>query len=348
MASPPPLQVSLAEKYGKQYGVDPRLLLAIGGHETQWGTTGAGRPSQGGYALGYGVTDSGILSKYAGLQNQYMYGAKTLGSWGVHSLADVMAGKAARWATDPAWEKGVQSVYGTLNGALPTQSIGDITANAVVPGAAPSRRRSSVVTRAPAAAPAAVKPRVQTWQDTVFDPGKLASGIFSSLAAGGTPDVASLVASSQSPVTFSQTIPGTVPVGGKVTGKNSVHIEGPKIPGTPISGNLAATAAKQLGQPYVWGAESRKEGGFDCSGLVDWSLRQQGYTGPRVTTYTLKGMGQSVKNQPLRPGDLVLCNNYDHVVIYAGNGKVIAAPHTGTVVQYQPLSQFHINDIRRL
>ncbi len=98
----------------------------------------------------------------------------------------------------------------------------------------------------------------------------------------------------------------------------------------------------------MWGGESRKEGGFDCSGLVDWALRQQGYKGPRVTTYTLAKMGTSVKGQPLQPGDLVLANHGEHVVIYAGNGRVIAAPHTGTNVQYQPLSKFDITDIRRL
>jgi len=335
---PPAAQVALARKWGAKYGVDPRLLLAIGGHETQWGTTGAGRPSQGGYVLGYGVTDSGILSKYAGLPNQYMYGAKTLAGWGVHNLADVMAGKASRWATDPAWEKGVQSVYGGLPGTL-----GGAVANAVVPSTPARPTQRSVVQQG--------KPRVQRWTDTMFDPGKLAQGIFSGLASGQDVNVASLIGQSQSPVTFSRTLPGLpqrVPVGGKVTGKNSVHTEGVPVPATPITGNIAAVAAKQLGQPYVWGAESRKEGGFDCSGLVDWSLRQQGYSGPRVTTYSLKNMGQSVAKQPLRPGDLVLCNNYEHVVIYAGNGKVIAAPHTGTVVQYQPLSQFHINDVRRL
>jgi len=35
--------------------------------------------------------------------------------------------------------------------------------------------------------------------------------------------------------------------------------------------------------------------------------------------------------------------------MYVGNGKVIAAPHTGTVVQYQPLSRFgSLVDVRRV
>lgn len=337
VASPPPLQIGLARKYGQQYGVDPRLLLAIGGHETQWGTTGAGRPSQGGYALGYGVTDSGILSKYAGLQNQYRYGAKTLSGWGVHGLQDVMAGKASRWATDPAWEKGVQSIYGTLGG-LPAPSLGAAVAGAVMPDKIPNRR-------APAR-PRQLQTKTERWTDTVFDPGKLATGIFSSLAAGGTPDVASLVASSTTQMPFSRTT--RVPIGGKVVSKAQVHTEGPPVPQTKNGASIVQLAARQLGQPYVWGGESRAEGGFDCSGLIDWAMRQQGYKGPRLTTYSIANMGQSVKNQPLRPGDMVLSNGGEHVSIYAGNGKCIVAPHTGAVVRWQPLSDFHITDIRRV
>jgi len=119
-------------------------------------------------------------------------------------------------------------------------------------------------------------------------------------------------------------------------------------PATQTGANLVSLASRQLGQPYVWGGESRKEGGFDCSGLVDWAMRQQGYQGPRLTTYSIAKLGASVKGQKLRPGDLILTHNYGHVVIYAGGGKVIAAPHTGTVVQYQPLSQFQIDDVRRV
>lgn len=108
-------------------------------------------------------------------------------------------------------------------------------------------------------------------------------------------------------------------------------------------------AAQQIGQPYVWGGESRKEGGFDCSGLIDWTMRQQGYKGPRITTQTAMHMGVSVKKDQIQPGDWIIANNGDHMVMYAGNGKVIAAPHTGTVVQYQPLSHFtNITDIRRV
>jgi murein DD-endopeptidase MepM/ murein hydrolase activator NlpD len=109
----PSNQIALAQQYGRQYRVDPRLLLAIGGHETHWGTLGAGRQ---GYTLGYGATDTGLLNQYAGVANQYRGAAKTLAGWGARSIGDVLAGKASRYATDPAWEKGVAQTYASLGG----------------------------------------------------------------------------------------------------------------------------------------------------------------------------------------------------------------------------------------
>jgi murein DD-endopeptidase MepM/ murein hydrolase activator NlpD len=137
----PSNQIALAQQYGRQYGIDPRLLLAIGGHETRWGTLGAGRQ---GYTLGYGATDTGLLNQYAGVANQYRGAAKTLAGWGARSIKDVLAGKASRYATDPGWERGVASTYRSLGGDL----AGGLPA-AAAPTAAPA---------AAAAAPGAMAP----------------------------------------------------------------------------------------------------------------------------------------------------------------------------------------------
>lgn len=104
-------QVALAQKYGSQFGVDPGLLLAIAKHETGFGTKGLGRK---GLTLGYGAFDSGPSLKWAGNENQYRYGAQKLADWGAKTIQDIRAGKAAPWATDPNWEKGIQSAYQAL------------------------------------------------------------------------------------------------------------------------------------------------------------------------------------------------------------------------------------------
>jgi hypothetical protein len=144
----PSNQIALAQQYGRQYGIDPRLLLAIGGHETHWGTLGAGRQ---GYTLGYGATDTGLLNQYAGVANQYRGAAKTLAGWGARSIGDVLAGKASRYATDPGWERGVAGVYRTLGGdlagGLPTATA---PTAAVVPAAATTAPTRTTAAAAPA------------------------------------------------------------------------------------------------------------------------------------------------------------------------------------------------------
>jgi hypothetical protein len=102
-----------AKKWGGSYGVDPLLLVAIGFHETHWGTLGDGRN---GNVLGVGSFDSGSSYKWAGVDNQLHEGAKILSQHGVHTIADVRAGKAAWWATDPSWKNGVSTWYDQLKG----------------------------------------------------------------------------------------------------------------------------------------------------------------------------------------------------------------------------------------
>lgn len=119
----------------------------------------------------------------------------------------------------------------------------------------------------------------------------------------------------------------------------------------PTIQKILAVADAQIGKPYVWGGESPSEGGFDCSGLIDWAYRQAGIDLPgRLTTYTAMRMGVSVKGQPLQPGDWLITNGGKHMVMYVGNGKVIAAPRTGLTVRYQPVSDFEgdIVDVRRV
>lgn len=135
------------------------------------------------------------------------------------------------------------------------------------------------------------------------------------------------------------TIPATDEAGFVATGPNSVV------------NRVLYVAQKQIGKPYVWGAESPAEGGFDCSGLIDYAYRQAGIDLPgRLTTYTAMNIGKSVKGQKYQPGDMIITNGGKHMVMYTGNGQVIASPRRGEVVQYQPLSRFDgdIVDVRRV
>ena len=137
---------------------------------------------------------------------------------------------------------------------------------------------------------------------------------------------------------------GAVGMTGLTTGPH-LHVA-LKVPQLGIAEKMPAAkaalqyAATQLGTPYVWGGEIPKKG-FDCSGLIQWAYEQIGVHLPR-TTYDQVKVGKPVGLHDLKPGDLVFLepgsNGPGHVVMYAGNGRVIVAPHTGTDVQYQRLS----------
>jgi cell wall-associated NlpC family hydrolase len=112
---------------------------------------------------------------------------------------------------------------------------------------------------------------------------------------------------------------------------------GPAGPGHP---EVIAIARKYLGIPYVYGAADPSVG-FDCSGLVMYCYAQLGIQLPHYSGYQ-QNLGVPVPMDALIPGDLVFIGYpvSHHVALYAGNGTVIEAPHTGDVVKYSTLSRF--------
>ncbi|MGZ4481082.1 MAG: C40 family peptidase, partial [Gaiellales bacterium] len=106
---------------------------------------------------------------------------------------------------------------------------------------------------------------------------------------------------------------------------------------------VVAAAAAQIGWPYIWGGESRAEGGFDCSGLIDFAYAAAGRALPgRPTAAGLWRMARPVSPDELRPGDLVFRGAESrapyHVGMYAGQGAVIVAPHSGAQVRFEPVA----------
>lgn len=99
----------------------------------------------------------------------------------------------------------------------------------------------------------------------------------------------------------------------------------PKAETTVQSSNLsgiAATAAKYVGVPYVWGGNGPS--GWDCSGFVKYVYAQHGINIARGTSAIL-GSGQFVRTSNPKPGDLVFQNGGGHVGIYLGGGQMIGA-----------------------
>lgn len=120
---------------------------------------------------------------------------------------------------------------------------------------------------------------------------------------------------------------------------------------------FVAAAMRMRGKPYLYGGDSPASG-FDCSGLVQYSLHQAGVQAPRsaadqAAAFTPVDPGQ------LRPGDLVLFLIVhpsavglglskalrwvrwppDHVGIYLGKGLMLHAPRSGGQVEVADLKK---------
>ncbi|BEP13152.1 hypothetical protein acdb102_14630 [Acidothermaceae bacterium B102] len=120
--------------------------------------------------------------------------------------------------------------------------------------------------------------------------------------------------------------------------QNGLLLGGATAP-TAAAGAALQAAATREGTPYVWGATG--PGQFDCSGLTSWAYAQAGILLPR-TSREQWNVGHHVALSELQPGDLLFwaSNTNDpgsihHVAIYAGNGYMIAAPHSGATVALQ-------------
>ena len=95
-------------------------------------------------------------------------------------------------------------------------------------------------------------------------------------------------------------------------------------------------ANRLTGVPYRWGGASPRAG-FDCSGLVQYVYAKVGINLPHYAAGQY-GRGRRISRGALRAGDLVFFSGLGHVGIYAGGGKFIHAPRSGTTVRWSRLS----------
>src|SRR5262245_9791771 len=253
--------MNLIRRLSTRYGLDPRAVLAVASAEGLGGGVGDYGTSFGPFQLhvggalpkgrGRAWAESRAGIDYALRQIQGVAG----GMSGQQAVANIV--RRFERPADPTGE--IARAMGSYGG-----SLGSVVANAVVPAGTPARTsggaRSAPIPRS--------LPRVERWTDTVFDPGKLASGIFSSLAAGGTPDVAALVGQAQTSVPFSRVLPplpGTPMKGGKPTGRppvqGAVAVKGGwAIPGT----------GKVIGTP---GAGTHTLGNWESDRALDIAMK---------------------------------------------------------------------------
>ncbi len=110
--------------------------------------------------------------------------------------------------------------------------------------------------------------------------------------------------------------------------------------GTAGEAAVVAEAQKYVGVPYLWGGTDPAKG-LDCSGFTKLVYGNLGIELPRTSSQQATAGTAVASLADARPGDLVFFDHspgrpgIDHVGIYVGDGKMIAAPQPGDVVKVQ-------------
>jgi cell wall-associated NlpC family hydrolase len=125
-----------------------------------------------------------------------------------------------------------------------------------------------------------------------------------------------------------------------------------------VTGSAAVELAidrgmSQLGVPYSWGGGDEngptkgiRDGGvadsygdynkvgFDCSGLMIYAFAGLGISLPHYTGYQYTA-GKQVPSSQMKRGDMIFYgpNASQHVALYLGDGKMLEAPQSGSVVK---------------
>jgi cell wall-associated NlpC family hydrolase len=101
--------------------------------------------------------------------------------------------------------------------------------------------------------------------------------------------------------------------------------------------SMIDTAASMIGQPYRFGGAA--PGGFDCSGLVEYSALSAGIRVPRTAAEQLR-IGSPVNRADLQAGDLIfmhLARKELHVAIALDRQLFVHAPSSGGYVRVDSL-----------
>ena len=147
---------------------------------------------------------------------------------------------------------------------------------------------------------------------------------------------------------FGSTVTAPIPV--TTTPVSTTPVSTPPAPAKPptppsypaivrqagLGAKALALVATYAGKPYLWGAAGPNA--FDCSGLTQYVYKQLGVLLQRSADQQFR-TALHVPYSQAQPGDLIFF--YDstgyvyHVGMYAGDGMMWDAPHSGAVVRFE-------------
>ena len=128
-----------------------------------------------------------------------------------------------------------------------------------------------------------------------------------------------------------------------------VHRDWPVLPpADPASANaILMRAISLVGTPYRYGGNT-PDGGFDCSGLVNYVYRDMlDLRLPRSARELAAWQGPRIDESRLVAADLVFFGSgseISHVGIYVGDGRFVHAPSTGGTVRLDRLDGAYWRD----
>lgn len=106
-----------------------------------------------------------------------------------------------------------------------------------------------------------------------------------------------------------------------------------------------------LNEPYVWGGESRLEGGYDCSGALYAAANRAGYKVARLTAQGYSSIGKKIPVNQLKPGDCLFfgssVNHITHCALFIGNGLMIESRGSKRNTKNNPGTGVTISNVNR-
>ncbi len=114
----------------------------------------------------------------------------------------------------------------------------------------------------------------------------------------------------------------------------AAHGEGVTEESADLTVSVVQTALDAMGTPYKWGGTG--EGGYDCSGLIQYAYGEHGILLPRVSRDQARAGTLIDKDvAALRPGDIlgfsIEGRGVSHVGLYVGDGTFIHSASSGGV-----------------